>query len=128
MNAREAKIVVLGIAHRVLVDTASPAEVLEETGVAYHLTLAANTQQAAQQRGGSAARDQARSGRPEDWCESRPSPPAGETRLNNRCRRRQDRPEKAQVWALVPLRVGRLFFSLPQHQGQEGAVAFCRAH
>jgi hypothetical protein len=35
MNQREAKIVALGIAYRVL-DAASPAEALEETGVAYH--------------------------------------------------------------------------------------------
>jgi DNA topoisomerase-1 len=35
MNQREAKIVALGIAHRIL-DAASPAEVLEETGVTYH--------------------------------------------------------------------------------------------
>jgi DNA topoisomerase-1 len=35
MNQREAKIVALGIAHRVL-DAASPAEVLAETGIALH--------------------------------------------------------------------------------------------
>ena len=35
MNAREAKIVALGIAHRVL-NAAAPAEVLAETGIAYH--------------------------------------------------------------------------------------------
>jgi hypothetical protein len=35
VNQREAKIVALGIAHRVL-SAASPADVLEETGVVYH--------------------------------------------------------------------------------------------